>query len=116
MQIREQKRRCLITLQSGLTLELCYGQGTSCGLWMFGDRILSPTAAVLVAGFAGAAAAYDPALRPHFDVLVIYMALKHIETIANRLVAAGRRPEEPVAIVSRATLPEQAVLETTLGT
>jgi hypothetical protein len=40
MQIREQKRRCLITLQSGLTLELCYGQGTSCGLWMFGDRIL----------------------------------------------------------------------------
>jgi len=40
MQIREHKRRCLITLQSGLTLELCYGQGTSCGLWMFGDRIL----------------------------------------------------------------------------
>jgi hypothetical protein len=40
MQIHEHKRRCLITLQSGLTLELCYGQGTSCGLWMFGDRIL----------------------------------------------------------------------------
>ncbi len=49
-------------------------------------------------------------------VLVIYMALKHIETIAGRLLAAGRRPEEPVAIVSRATLPDQSVLEATLGT
>jgi uroporphyrin-III C-methyltransferase len=55
------------------------------------------------------------ALARGSPVLVIYMALKHIETIANRLLAAGRRREEAVAIVSRATLPEQAVLETTLG-
>lgn len=48
-------------------------------------------------------------------VLVVYMALKHIATIADRLLAAGRRPEEPVAVVSRATLADQAVLETTLG-
>ena len=41
MQIREQRRRVLITLPSGLTLEICYGQGVSCGFWMFGDRILS---------------------------------------------------------------------------
>ncbi len=48
-------------------------------------------------------------------VIVIYMALKHLEAIAGRLVAGGRDPREPVAIVSRATLPGQAVLETTLG-
>jgi uroporphyrin-III C-methyltransferase len=31
------------------------------------------------------------------------------------LIAHGRAPDEPVAIVSKATLPEQRVLETTLA-
>ena len=48
-------------------------------------------------------------------VIVLYMALKHLARIAERLVAHGRDPEEPVAIVSKATTPEQAVLETRLG-
>ena len=48
-------------------------------------------------------------------VLVIYMALKHIEPIAARLISAGRLPSEPVAVVSKATGAEQRVLETTLG-
>ena len=48
-------------------------------------------------------------------VIVIYMALKHLEAIAGRLLAGGRDPQEPVAVVSRATLPDQEVLETTLG-
>jgi len=56
-----------------------------------------------------------PALARGSPVLVIYMALKHLETIAGRLLAAGRRADEPVAVVSRATTPEQRVLETTLG-
>jgi uroporphyrin-III C-methyltransferase len=48
-------------------------------------------------------------------VIVVYMALKHIAAIAARLMAAGRRPEEPVAVVSRATTARQRVLETTLA-
>ena len=48
-------------------------------------------------------------------VLVIYMALKNLGTIAERLIAAGRAPDEPVAIISKATTAEQRVLETTLG-
>jgi uroporphyrin-III C-methyltransferase len=48
-------------------------------------------------------------------VLVIYMALKNLDTIAARLIAAGRTRAEPVAIISKATLPEQRVIETTLG-
>ena len=48
-------------------------------------------------------------------VIVIYMALKHLEAIAGRLLAGGRDPAEPAAIVSQATLPGQTVLETTLG-
>ena len=48
-------------------------------------------------------------------VIVVYMALKHLEGIARRLTKAGRRQDEPVAIVSQATTPGQRVLETTLG-
>ena len=49
-------------------------------------------------------------------VIVVYMALKHIEQIAARLIEGGRSPAEPVAVVSKATGPEQRVLESTLGT
>ena len=48
-------------------------------------------------------------------VLVIYMALKHIEPIVERLLAAGRSAAEPVAVVAKATTAEQRVLESTLG-
>ena len=43
------------------------------------------------------------------------MALKHLAVIAARLIAAGRPADEPVAIVSKATLPGQRVLRTSLG-
>jgi uroporphyrin-III C-methyltransferase len=48
-------------------------------------------------------------------VIVVYMALKHIAQIAARLIAGGRSPDEPVAVVSKATGAEQRVLESTLG-
>lgn len=48
-------------------------------------------------------------------VLVMFMAVKHLPAIAERLMAAGRGPEERLAIVSNAALPEQSVLESTLG-
>ncbi len=47
-------------------------------------------------------------------VIVLYMAMKHLSRIAGLLMEAGRPAEEPVALVSRATTPEQRVLETTL--
>jgi len=47
-------------------------------------------------------------------VIVMYMAMKHIDLITARLIAAGRSPDEPVAFVCNASLPEQTVLETTL--
>jgi uroporphyrin-III C-methyltransferase len=54
------------------------------------------------------------ALARGAPVLVIYMALKHLAQIAGRLIEGGRRPEEPVAIISKATTAGQRVLETTL--
>jgi uroporphyrin-III C-methyltransferase len=48
-------------------------------------------------------------------VIVIYMALKHIALIADRLIAGGRAAHEPVAVIAKATTDGQTVLETTLG-
>ncbi len=48
-------------------------------------------------------------------VLVMYMALKHLDKISGKLLDAGRPETEPVALVANATLPEQHVVETTLA-
>ncbi|WP_306120527.1 MULTISPECIES: uroporphyrinogen-III C-methyltransferase [unclassified Roseitalea] len=48
-------------------------------------------------------------------VLVMYMAMKHIGAITERLIAAGRAPHEPVAFVCSAATDRQQVLETTLA-
>jgi len=55
------------------------------------------------------------ALAEGSPVLVIYMGMKHLGAITERLIAAGRRADEPLAIVSRAATPHQLVVETTLG-
>lgn len=47
--------------------------------------------------------------------LVFYMALGTIETIAERLIAAGKPPMTPVAIVSSASTAAQSVVETNLA-
>ncbi len=56
-----------------------------------------------------------PAIARGAPVLVLYMALKHLESIVERLLAGGRRADEPAAIVSKATTPAQRVLVSTLG-
>jgi len=56
-----------------------------------------------------------PALAAGSPVLVIYMAIKHLGTIRRRLMEGGRFADEPVAVVSRASQPDERVLETTLG-
>jgi len=48
-------------------------------------------------------------------VIVMYMAIKHLDQIMTRLIEAGRDGAEPVAIVTDATLPTQRVLETTIA-
>ncbi|HEV8680886.1 MAG TPA: uroporphyrinogen-III C-methyltransferase [Stellaceae bacterium] len=47
-------------------------------------------------------------------VIVLYMGLNHLARIAARLIAAGRQPDEAVAIISKATTPAQRVLVATL--
>jgi len=49
-------------------------------------------------------------------VIVMYMAVKHLSEIARALTDGGRSMDDPVTIVSNATMPHQTVLETTIGT
>jgi uroporphyrin-III C-methyltransferase len=47
--------------------------------------------------------------------IVLFMARKHAGEIAGKLIAAGRDPNEPAAVVSSATLDEQTTTITTLA-
>jgi len=57
-----------------------------------------------------------PALARSVPVLVVYMALSHLDEIVNRLIAAGRKRDEPAAMLSKATTPSQKVVTATLST
>ncbi len=48
--------------------------------------------------------------------LVLYMGVRRLGEIAERLIAAGRPAEEAVAVVERGTLPGQRTVLATLGT
>jgi uroporphyrinogen III methyltransferase / synthase len=56
------------------------------------------------------------ALAAFPGTLVLYMGVRRLEEIAQRLVAAGRSPDEPAAVIERGTLPDQRTVEATLGT
>ncbi len=56
-----------------------------------------------------------PALAISSDVLVLYMAIRHMPAIADKLIECGRDSAEPVAFVRNASLPDQHVVETTLA-
>ncbi|MFT3830497.1 MAG: uroporphyrinogen-III C-methyltransferase [Opitutaceae bacterium] len=63
---------------------------------------------------SGTAVDWDAIARVRCTI-VVYMGLKAARAIAARLLAAGADAELPVALVSRATLPDQQVLVATLG-
>lgn len=48
-------------------------------------------------------------------VLVIYMAIKHLDLLVAKLRHAGLSDDRPAALVSHATLPQMRVLTSTLG-
>jgi uroporphyrinogen III methyltransferase / synthase len=56
-----------------------------------------------------------PALARFPGTLVFYMGVRALPQIAQQLVAGGRAPDEPVAVVERGTLPGQRTLLTTLA-
>jgi uroporphyrin-III C-methyltransferase len=74
------------------------------------------SAVTFLTGHNGGAGGHDwDAIAKGSPVIVLYMAAKHLSGIAERLMRSGRRPDEPVAVISKATTPAQRVLESTLG-
>jgi uroporphyrinogen III methyltransferase/synthase len=55
------------------------------------------------------------ALASFPGTLVIYMGVKQLAEIADRLIAAGRDGNEPAVAIERGTLPGQRTIEGTLG-
>ena len=56
-----------------------------------------------------------PALASGAPVLILYMALRHLAWMAERLVAAGRAADTAVILISKATLAGQQIVETSLA-
>ena len=50
-----------------------------------------------------------------FPVLVLYMAMKNLPQVSQRLIAGGRSAQTPVALIQWATTPKQQTLVTTLS-
>ncbi len=48
-------------------------------------------------------------------VIVMYMAVKNLAEITTALMAGGRAVDDPVSIISNASMPDQNVFETTLA-
>lgn len=48
-------------------------------------------------------------------VIVMYMAVRNLPKIASTLLSFGRAGDEPVAVISNASMPEQSVHATTLA-
>ena len=47
--------------------------------------------------------------------IVLYMAMRTLETITRSLVTGGLEPETPAAVIASATTPQERMLITTLG-
>jgi uroporphyrin-III C-methyltransferase len=56
-----------------------------------------------------------PAIATGSETLVFYMARKFASEIADALIAGGRAPDEPAAIVANAARADQTVTVTTLS-
>ncbi|HTT27315.1 MAG TPA: uroporphyrinogen-III C-methyltransferase, partial [Solirubrobacteraceae bacterium] len=54
------------------------------------------------------------ALASFPGTLVFYMGVRQLPAIASELIDAGRDPNEPAAVVSRGTLPDQQVVSSSL--
>ena len=56
------------------------------------------------------------ALAAFPGTLVLYMGVRRLPHIATSLIAAGRSPSEPVAVIEKGTLPDQRTVSATLAT
>jgi uroporphyrin-III C-methyltransferase len=81
-------------------------------------RMLSPSVALVTGHGAGSGGPREvdwAALARGTGTIVLYMALTRLTEIAEALMAGGRDPADPVALLSDATTARQRCVRTTLG-
>jgi len=93
--------------------------------------VAGPAAAMIPVTFRGAAGAFgvfaghtadgaagstiDWSVAARMDTAVFLMGVKRLPHIVERLIAHGRSPNTPIALIERATLPEERVVAGTLA-
>ncbi|HTU44135.1 MAG TPA: uroporphyrinogen-III C-methyltransferase [Bryobacteraceae bacterium] len=70
----------------------------------------------VVTGHCHEGVSHDWARYTAIDTLVVLMGVTNRQHIARALIAAGRSPDQPVALIERGSMPEERVVEGTLGT
>ncbi|MCR9073501.1 MAG: siroheme synthase CysG [Alphaproteobacteria bacterium] len=98
----------------GVTAAL--GAAAACEIPLTDRRLASSVTFITGHGRDGALDVAPALLAEHRNTVVVYMGVSVAGGIADRMIAAGRRPSTPVAVIERATQPEQRVLPGTLGT
>ena len=71
--------------------------------------------AVITAHRAGPEDGHDWAALARMDTLVVLMGVERLPQVVERLLANGRAPDTPVAIVENGTLAAERVIEATLA-
>src|SRR5881409_2730402 len=72
-------------------------------------------AVAFVTGFSAQSDVDMDALAAFPGTLVCYMGVRTLPRIAEQLIAGGRNPDEPAAVVERGTLPDQRTITGTLA-
>jgi uroporphyrinogen III methyltransferase / synthase len=72
-------------------------------------------AVAFVTGFSAQSDVDMDALAAFPGTLVFYMGVRTLPQIAERLIAGGRNPDEPAAVVERGTFPDQRTIVGTLA-
>lgn len=78
------------------------------------DRRCSSSVAIVTGHCAGGEVDWER-LATAVDTIVVLMGLGRLAEIAQRLIAAGRAPETPAAVVENGSLPEQRVVTAELA-
>jgi uroporphyrinogen III methyltransferase/synthase len=73
-------------------------------------------AVAFVTGFSAQSDVDMGALAAFPGTLVFYMGVRTLPAIAEQLIAGGRNPDEPAAVIERGTLPDQRTIAATLAT
>jgi uroporphyrin-III C-methyltransferase / precorrin-2 dehydrogenase / sirohydrochlorin ferrochelatase len=101
-----------VTVVPGITAGL--GAAAAAGIPLT-HRGLAQSVTFVTATGAGAVDVDWTALARRNQTVVFYMSAAQVELIARQLLERGLPPDYPVALLERATWPDQRVLPTTIG-